>query len=67
MLRLILLTVLALGAGAAHAENGFFYLGAGLSHNDVSNIGDLDGIWCPCRWYYGSAKVSGCGAEDTPS
>jgi opacity protein-like surface antigen len=39
----MLLTVLALGAGVAHAENGFFYLGAGVSHNDVSNINDLGG------------------------
>ena len=32
---------LAVGAGVARAENGFFYLGAGVSHNDVSNITDL--------------------------
>jgi opacity protein-like surface antigen len=37
----MLLTVLALGVGAARAENGFFYLGAGVSHNDVSNITEL--------------------------
>jgi opacity protein-like surface antigen len=37
------LTVLAFVAGVAHAENGFFYLGAGVSHNDVSNINDLGG------------------------
>lgn len=41
MRRLMLLTVLTLGAGVAHADNGFFYLGAGVSHNDVSNITDL--------------------------
>ena len=41
MRRLMLLTVLALGAGVAHADNGFFYIGAGVSHNDVSNITDL--------------------------
>jgi opacity protein-like surface antigen len=39
--RLLLLTLLALSAGAAHAENGFFYVGAGVSHNDLSNITDL--------------------------
>jgi hypothetical protein len=37
----MLLTVLALGAGVAHADNGFFYVGGGVSHNDVSNITDL--------------------------
>ena len=41
MRRLMLLTVLALAAGVAHADNGFFYIGAGVSHNDVSNITDL--------------------------
>jgi Outer membrane protein beta-barrel domain len=41
MRRLVLLTVLALGADAAHADNGFFYIGAGASHNNVSNITDL--------------------------
>jgi len=43
MRRFMLLTVLAFGGGIAHAENGFFYLGAGISHNDVSNINDLGG------------------------
>jgi len=37
----MLLTALAFAVGAAHAENGLFYLGAGISHNDVSNITDL--------------------------
>ncbi len=41
MRTLLLLTVLALGTGAAHAENGFFYLGAGVSHNNVTGITDL--------------------------
>jgi opacity protein-like surface antigen len=41
MRRLTLLTVLALGTGVAHADNGFFYVGAGVSHNDVSNITEL--------------------------
>ena len=41
MRRFMLLTVLAFGTGVAQAENGFFYLGAGLSHNDVSNITEL--------------------------
>ena len=41
MRRFMLLTVLALAAGVAHADNGFFYIGAGASHNDVSNITDL--------------------------
>jgi opacity protein-like surface antigen len=37
----MVLTVLSVAAGAAHAENGFFYLGAGVSHNDVNNITEL--------------------------
>ena len=42
MRRLMLLTVLALGATAARAENGLFYLGAGVSYNSVKNITALD-------------------------
>jgi opacity protein-like surface antigen len=38
MRKLMLLTVLALGTTAARAENGFFYLGAGVSYNSVKNI-----------------------------
>ena len=41
MRRLMPLTLLALSTGVAHADNGFFYVGAGVSHNDVSNISDL--------------------------
>lgn len=37
MRRLVLLTVLMLGAAAARAEDGFFYLGAGVSHNSAPN------------------------------
>jgi hypothetical protein len=33
----MLLTVLSLAIGAVHAENGAFYVGAGVSHSDVSN------------------------------
>ncbi len=49
MRRLLLLAALTLGASAAHADDGFFYLGAGISKNKVSEItngggsfGDLD-------------------------
>jgi opacity protein-like surface antigen len=35
------LLVLGSGAAAVHAGNGFFYLGAGVSHNDVSDITSL--------------------------
>ena len=34
MRRLLLVTVLALGASAAQADNGLFYLGAGISQHD---------------------------------
>lgn len=44
MRRLMLLTVLALGASAARAENGFFYVGAGVVRNSVSDITDLGGL-----------------------
>lgn len=37
MRRLMLLTVLSLAVGAVHAENGSFYVDAGVSHSDVSN------------------------------
>jgi hypothetical protein len=36
--KLVLLTVLALGANAARAENGLFYLGAGVAKSSVSDI-----------------------------
>jgi Outer membrane protein beta-barrel domain len=45
----MLIAALALGAGVAHAHDGLFYLGAGISRNKVSEItnggaafGDLD-------------------------
>ena len=44
MRRLMLLTVLALGASAARAENGFFYLGAGVVRNSLSDNTDLGGL-----------------------
>jgi len=44
MRRLMLLTVLALGASAARADNGFFYLGAGVVRNSLSDITDLGGL-----------------------
>jgi hypothetical protein len=40
----MLLTVLALGASAARADNGFFYLGAGVVRNSLSDITDLGGL-----------------------
>jgi OmpA family protein len=49
MRKLLLMAALALGTGVAQADNGFFYLGAGISKNKVSDItntgssfGDLD-------------------------
>ena len=44
MRKLILLTLLALGASAARAENGDFYLGAGVVRNSVSDITELGGL-----------------------
>src|SRR6202165_4922040 len=38
MQRLLLVTVLALGAGAAQADDGPFYVGAGISRNKLSQI-----------------------------
>jgi OOP family OmpA-OmpF porin len=38
MLKLLLMAALALGAGAAQADDGFFYLGAGISKNKVNEI-----------------------------
>ena len=39
--KLILLAALALGATEAHAENGLFYLGAGVVHSSVSDLSPL--------------------------
>jgi OmpA-like transmembrane domain len=44
MRRLMLLAVLALTAGAAHAENGFFYLGVGVVRNSLSDITSIGGL-----------------------
>jgi hypothetical protein len=38
MRKLLLVTVLTLGAAGARAENGLFYLGAGVAHHSVSDI-----------------------------
>jgi hypothetical protein len=40
MQRLLLTLVLALGAAAAHADDSFFYAGAGISRNQLSGIYD---------------------------
>ncbi len=39
----LVMTALVLGAGVAQADNGFFYLGAGISRNKVSEITDGGG------------------------
>jgi hypothetical protein len=44
MRKLILMTVLALGASAARADNGFFYAGAGIVRNSLTGITDLGGL-----------------------
>jgi hypothetical protein len=44
MRKLMLLTVLALGASAARAENGFYYVGAGVVRNSLTDITDLGGL-----------------------
>ena len=38
MRRLLLVTALALGAGVAQADNGLFYLGAGVTSNKLNDI-----------------------------
>jgi opacity protein-like surface antigen len=38
MRKLLLAALLALGAGAAQADNGLFYVGAGISRDKLSNI-----------------------------
>ncbi|HEY6824592.1 MAG TPA: outer membrane beta-barrel protein [Steroidobacteraceae bacterium] len=44
MRTLMPLTVLAFAAGAAQAENGFFYLGAGVVRNSLSDITSIGGL-----------------------
>jgi OmpA-OmpF porin, OOP family len=44
MRKLILMTVLALGATAARADNDFFYAGAGIVRNSLTGITDLGGL-----------------------
>ncbi|HYX74099.1 MAG TPA: outer membrane beta-barrel protein [Steroidobacteraceae bacterium] len=44
MCRFMLLVVLAFGAAAAQAENGFFYLGAGVVRNSLSDITSIGGL-----------------------
>jgi opacity protein-like surface antigen len=39
MRSLLLVIVLAIGAGVAHADNGLFYLGAGVTSNNVNSVG----------------------------
>jgi len=41
---LVTAALLALTAGAAHAENGFFYLGAGVVRNSLSDITSIGGL-----------------------
>lgn len=41
---LMLFTALAFAAGAAHAENGFYYVGAGVVRNSLTDITDLGGL-----------------------
>lgn len=40
MRRLLLITILALGAAAAHADDQYFYAGAGISRNQLSSVYD---------------------------
>ena len=44
MCRFMLLVVLAFAARAAQAENGFFYLGAGVVRNSLSDITSIGGL-----------------------
>src|SRR5437588_12252293 len=40
----LFMAVLALGAGTAHADNGFIYVGAGVSKDKLSNIAPSGGL-----------------------
>ncbi len=44
MRTLTLLILLTLGAGTAHASDGFFYLGAGVVRNSLSDITSFGGL-----------------------
>lgn len=44
MRKFILVTVLTLGTTAARADNGFFYVGAGVVRNSLTGITDLGGL-----------------------
>ena len=44
MRKFMLLTVLALGATAARADQGFYYVGAGVVRNSLTGITDLGGL-----------------------
>ena len=44
MRRILFLAVLALAAGAARADSGFFYVGAGVSKDKLSNIAPSGGF-----------------------
>src|SRR5436309_16091765 len=40
----LFMAVLALGAGTAHADHGFIYVGAGVSKDKLSNIAPSGGL-----------------------
>ena len=82
MRRLILLTLLALGATAARAETGVFYLGAGVTHSSLTanNNGyiaygtpDLKNSWKafagvrPLNWLAVEADYIDLGSGETSS
>jgi hypothetical protein len=50
MRKLLLIVVLVLGAGAAYADNGTFYVGAGISRDNLKDITATDSDLNSTNW-----------------
>jgi hypothetical protein len=60
MRRLLIVTVLALGAGIARADNGMLYLGAGITRDTLKDIAATNGDLNSTNWkvYAGFRPIS---------
>jgi OmpA-like transmembrane domain len=60
MRRLLIATVLTLGAGIAHADNGMLYLGAGITRDTLKDIAATNGDLDSTNWkiYAGFRPIS---------